>query len=450
MITKDKELYRTFFPLLFVIALQQLVSLAVNMADNVMLGRYTELALSGATVANQVHFTLQNFVFGVGSGVAVLGAQYWGKQRTEPICRITSLGLKFGLLSGALFLAITLITPEGVLRLFTNDEAVVQEGARYLVIARWTYIIYALSNTLVFSLQSVETAFIGTVMSISTLCINICLNYCLIFGNFGFPELGVAGAAYATLTSRIVELIIVTVYMLFFEKKMRITLRQMLALDFTYLKDYVKISMPLVIAGALWGVTQAMQASILGHIDATSIAANSIANTIANVFMVVGMSSGSASSVTIGKTIGEGKMDKVKPYTVTLQLIFLGIGIICGVLIFALRRPIVSFYNISEETRQLTNTFLIILSVTTIGSCYEFPVQSGIITGGGNTKYPVIVENLFMWLMVLPSAFLSAFVFHFPPLVTFCCLKSDQVFKCIPNAIYCNTYKWVHQLTRDE
>ena len=94
--------------------------------------------------------------------------------------------------------------------------------------------------------------------------------------------------------------------------------------------------------------------------------------------------------------------------------------------------------------------FMTVLSVASIGSCYEYPVEGGIIAGGGSTKYAAVVDNLFMWLFTIPSAALSAFVFQFPPVVTFCFLKADQLLKCIPNAIVCNRYRWVRTLTRDD
>ncbi len=140
----------------------------------------------------------------------------------------------------------------------------------------------------------------------------------------------------------------------------------------------------------------------------------------------------------------------IRPYTKTMQIIFLLIGIIFGGLMFLFKGTIVGIYAISGETRTLALHFLTILSVTTIGTCYQYPVQSGIIAGGGFTEYAPLVENLFIWIFVIPFATLSAFVFKFPPEITFCFLKADQILKCIPNSIICNRYRWVRILTWDE
>lgn len=447
--TRDKRFYKTFFPLLCVVVLQQVAALAVNMADNIMLGTYSELALSGATLVNQIQFTLQQIAAGIGIGIVVLASQYWGQRKTEQIKKIISIGIKMGFAVGVVFFVLSKIIPANILSLFTNDESVINEGVKYLQLICWTYLVFSVSNSLMYSLQSVETAMIGTIMSASTICINIALNYCLIYGHFGAPELGIVGAAVATLISRCVELIIILVYVLFIDKKLKIKLWDLIKFDFTYIKDYITVATPIVLSGLLWGVAQAAQTAVLGHISATAIAANSIATIIFQIFAVVGMSCANVASVTTGKTIGMGNFHMVKSYTKTMQAIFLIVGIVFGSLLFLMKDMIISIYAVSEETKTMTVSFLTILSVTTIGSCYEYPVESGIIAGGGVTKYAAIVDNLFMWLFTIPTAFLSAFVFEFPPVVTFFFLKADQILKCIPNAITCNRYRWVRILTKD-
>ena len=137
--TKDKHFYRTFFSLLVVISLQQLAALAVNMVDNIMLGRYTELALSGATLVNQVQFILHQISAGIGMGIVVLASQYWGQKRIDPIKKIISLGMKIGLAVGVFFFIVVKVFPHQVLSIFTNDETVIAEGMRYLNVICWTY-----------------------------------------------------------------------------------------------------------------------------------------------------------------------------------------------------------------------------------------------------------------------------------------------------------------------
>ncbi|MDR0857520.1 MAG: MATE family efflux transporter [Oscillospiraceae bacterium] len=446
--TRDRAFYGTFFPLLIIIALQQLISLGVNLADNLMLGFYSESALAGAAIVNQLHFILAQLIIGIAAGTVVLGSQYWGKGETEPIKRIIALGLKLSLLFGAIFWAVTLVIPAEVLRLLTTDETIIAEGVVYLKVMSWTYIIFSLSYVLMLSLEAVQTAIVGVVMSVAALVINVVLNYCLIFGNFGFPRLGITGAAIATLVSRIAELAIILLYLFAIDRKLRIRLRDLITLDLTYLRRFIRVALPTIIAGAQWGVAQTAQTAILGHISATAIAANSIAIVIFELFAIFGMCCSSAASVTIGKAVGAGNLDKIRPYSRTLQAIFIAIGVISGAMIFAFKDVFVALYAVTPETRTMAVQFLTVLAVSTVGTCYEFPVESGIIAGGGDTKYASIVDVSFMWLFTIPSAALSAFVFKFPPMATFCFLKADQLLKCIPNAIRCNRYKWVRQLTK--
>ena len=449
LFTRNPDFYRTFFPMLLIIVLQQVAALTVNLVDNLMLGRYTEQALAGATLVNQIQFSLQQIAAGIGIGIVVLASQYWGQRRTQPIKQIINIGLKLGFAVGVIFFVLCKLFPYQILAIFANDPAVIAEGARYLNVICWTYVIFSVSNSLMYALQSVETVMIGTIMSVSTICINACLNYCLIFGNFGFPELGIVGAAIATLVSRIAELVIILVYVLAIDKKLNATLWELLCVDWTYLRDYIKVAMPMVVNLTLWGVALAAQAAILGHINATVIAANSIAIVIFQLFAVVGMSSGNVSSVMIGKTIGEGQLHLVRSYSKTMQGIYLIIGVVFGGLLFLLKDPIIGFYTVSDETKALASAFLTVLSITTIGTCYEYPVAYGIIAGGGVTNYAAWADNLFMWLFTIPFAFLSAFIFQWPPVITFVFLKADQLLKCIPHFIVCNRYRWVRILTRN-
>jgi len=446
--TKEKAFYKTFFSLLAIISLQQLAALTVNLVDNIMLGRYTELALAGANLVNQVQFMLQQLISLIGVGVVVLSSQYWGQKRTEPIKKIFSLGLKFGFTGGIIFFLVTFFFPSQVLGIFTNDASVVAEGVRYLRIMCWTYLIYSFSNVLMYSMQAVESAMIGTIMSISTIIVNFCLNYCLIYGNFGAPELGIRGAAFATLTSRTIELIIVMVYILFIDKKLQMKLRDLLQFNFEYLKDFVKVSTPVIASGILWGIAQAAQTAVLGHMSKAVIAANSIATVVYMLVVVFGFSCVNVTSIMMGKTIGEGRLHMVKPFTKTMQGLFIMIGLATALILFLIKDWVIDFYSVSEEAKRLTSQFLMVLSITSIGTCYEFPVESGIIAGGGSTKYAPIVDNIHMWCWTIPAACITAFVLHCSPLIVYWVLKVDQLMKCIPNAITVNRYRWVKILTR--
>lgn len=174
-----------------------------------MVGAYSQNALSGIALCNQIQFLLQMMVVGVGEGVVVLGSQYWGKQQLEPIPHIIGSALRFGVGMSAALFAAAILFPSQLLGLLNNDANVLAEGTAYLRIICFTYVIFALTNMLTASLRSIGIVKIGYIVTASTLCINIVLNSLLIYGRFGFPELGVRGATIATLISRTDELLII-------------------------------------------------------------------------------------------------------------------------------------------------------------------------------------------------------------------------------------------------
>ena len=209
LFVKDKSFYKAFFSMAGVIAMQNLITYAVNLADNVMIGGYSQNALSGVAMVNQIQFLLQMVVMGIGNGIVVLGAQYWGKRQVEPIRRVTSIGMLLALtVSFAMMLIVYFFTRQ-TLSILTNEPAVIAEGSKYLKIICFSYILFAVTNVLLSALRSVETVRIGFVVTLTALFVNVILNYGLIYGRMGLPEMGVEGAALATLVSRIVEFLIV-------------------------------------------------------------------------------------------------------------------------------------------------------------------------------------------------------------------------------------------------
>ena len=228
-ITKDKDFYKTFARLTSVIALQNIIVYAVNLADNIMLGSYAESAMSGVALVNQIQFLLQMVIVGVGEGVVILGSRFWGRKTLEPIKDVVSIGLKCGFLIAAVTWAVVFFFPEQVFSLLSKDPAEVAAACSYAKIVCFTYFFFAVTTVLLASLRSVETVAIGFVDSCIALVVNVGLNYVLIFGKFGAPRLGEVGAAWATFTARAVELLVVIVYLIFFDKKMRITLKSQIS-----------------------------------------------------------------------------------------------------------------------------------------------------------------------------------------------------------------------------
>lgn len=448
---RDRAFYHTFAVLTLSLALQNLLTYSVNLADNIMLGRFSQDALSGASLCNQMQFFLQMLVQGVGEGVIVLGARYWGKRELASVPHIIGAGLRFGVGIAAIMFVGALLFPKQIIRMMSNDTVIIAQAVNYLRIICFTYIIFALTNMLTASLRTIGIVKLGYIISASTLCINICLNYILIYGNFGAPALGIRGAAIATLISRIVELGIVVWYLRFREHTLCLGVRKLLCIDVSYMRDYIAVSLPVLITQALWGVSSIVQTSILGNMENSALVlpANSISVLVFQILSVVGYGAASAAAILTGKTLGEGKKEKIDQTAFTFQVIFCMIGIVTGLIILLSRMPVLMIYDtLSPEAAKLTSQFIAVLALTSVGTCYQMAADCGILRAGGDTKFAMWNNMVFTWLICLPCAALSAFVFHFSPVVVFFCLKMDQVGKCPVIFLRVRSRKWIKQITR--
>lgn len=297
-------------------------------------------------------------------------------------------------------------------------------------------------------MRIVEKVSIALYVSVIALILNCSINYTLIGGRFGFPELGVRGAAIGTLTARIVECLIVVFYVLCRDKVLRLRLRDFLRIDSVLVKDYIRVSLPVVTTGFLWGCNTALQTVILGHMSSSAIAAHSISSTIFLFLKVMSVGASSAAAVLTGKAVGTGNVPKVKEYTRTFQVLFLCIGILLGTILFFIRIPLLSLYTLEPRTRELANAFILIESTVLVVMSYQMCMNTGVICGGGDTRYVMIMDLIVIWCIVIPLSFASAFLWNASPVVVLLVLNSDQYLKCIPAAFYGNSFRWIRQLTR--
>ena len=446
----DTYFYKTYFTLFATVAAQSVIVFSVNLADSVMLGRFSETAMSGVSLANQIQFLLQCLVNGVGNGLVALGSQYWGKKNTAALKKVFSAAFYTAAAISAVMAVIVALSPAGVLGLLSNRADIVAEGAKYIRIMAHTYVIFAVSNTLIALMRSVEAVRIGFYTSLLALFVNIFLNYALIFGHFGFKRMGVEGAAVATLASRVAELLFVLFYVFVYDKRLKLKIKDVFFADRGYVRDYLKAGLPLVGSGGSWGVAMFLQTAIIGRLGAAAIGANAVAAPVFQVVAVLYTSASSAAAVLTAKTVGEGDVPRLKTYVKRMQMIFLVTGAVSALTLFSCRDLIVGFYNVADDTRALALTFINILAVTVFGSAYEAPCLVGIVSGGGDTAFVFKNDILFMWCIVLPLSALSAFVFRWPVPVTFFLLKSDQILKCAVAAVKVNRFRWVKDLTRQD
>ena len=448
MFTRDKAFYKTFLSLCLALMLEQAVILSVNLADNLMLGTYSEAALSGVAAVNQIQFVYQQVVYAIGNALIVLGSQYWGQKRLGEIRSIAAIGVRLEILVALVLFALVSAFPEGALRLFTNQPLFVVEGVAYLKIIRFSYLFFALTAVLLSTMRTVESVKIALRVSVVSLLINVAINYLLISGNLGAPELGARGAAIGTLTARAVEFVIVFVFVLR-DERLGLRLKDLLHTNLTLMKDFIRVSLPTLGSAFVWGVANALQTVILGHMNDSAIAAQSISNTVFLLLKVTAVGASSAASVLIGKSVGEGNMDRVRLYTRTLQVIFAGIGVCLCLAMLLIRIPLLRVYapKISPETYSLANAYMMIQAVVLLVTSYQMPVNTGIIRGGGDVRF-VLYLDMAAILIFVPLAWMGGLVWHWPAIAVIICVNFDQFLKCFPAFIRVNSYRWVHKLTR--
>ncbi|MDB5084561.1 MAG: efflux family protein, partial [Bacilli bacterium] len=259
LFVREKSFYKTFFTLTVIIGLQNIITFGVNLSDNLLVGGYSESALSGVALANQIQFVLQMLVMGVGEGLVIMASRYWGAKDVGSVKMISSIGMRLSILVGLIMWAVVFFFPQSCLSLFTNDQRVISEGTKYVQIICFSYIFFSITSILLAALRSVETIKIAFILSLSTFIINLCLNYLFIYGHFGFPRMGVQGSAIATLSARIIELIIVCIYVKYFDQKIYLKLRDFFKIEMGMFKQYVNLGSPILMSNFIWGVAMATQ-----------------------------------------------------------------------------------------------------------------------------------------------------------------------------------------------
>lgn len=448
LFTKDGSFYRSLILLAVPISLQNLVTFAVNFADNVMIGSLGDDAISGVYVGGQLQSVVQMFVGGIEGAILILAAQYWGRKDRDSIRKVVSIGVKFALGVGLFTTLVAVLFPQWVIRIFTTEPGVIREGAAYVQIVGFTYLFFSVSQVMIAAMRSVETARIGLYISCMALVVNVCLNYVFIFGHLGFPAMGVRGAAVATLISRIMEMCVSIGYVFLVDKKLRFGWRDLLHTDGQLLRDFVRYGLPIIGGQVVWAVNSLANTKILGYYSAGVIAAASITGMLHNLVYVWMNGMSSAVGIITGKTVGAGQYEKMKEYSKTVQMMFLFVGLISGAAVFLFRDGFISLYNASPEAQEYSRQFINVISVTIIGTCYQAACLFGLVKSGGDISFVFKNDTIFVFLVVIPSSLIAMWL-GAPPWVVFACLKCDQILKCFVAIVKINRYNWMKNLTRD-
>ena len=437
--------------LAFPIMIQNLISTLVNSADTIMLGYVSQTAMAASSLANQYTFVLFCFYYGLSAGTSVLCAQYWGKGDKQTVERILGLASRAVILISLIFFSISFFFPGAIMRLFTSSPETIHEGIRYLRVLSFSFIFMGFSQIFVSALRSVGKVVFPSVIYVVSLLVNVLLNATFIFGLFGLPKLGVIGVALGTVSARVVEAVMCIVYSAV-SRDVKIKLENLFRSSGVLFKDFIKISAPAVINDLVWGVAASTFTAILGHIGDDMVAANAVAVMVVNMGAIVCRGFANATTIIVSQTLGENRMEDTKVYASRmLRLTFVVSLLGCGV-ILAIRPLMLRFY--SDKLTPTALSYLGILMIMTtwrlVGEAVNTCLICGCFRGGGDSKFGMILDTIFMWGVAVPLMAVAAYVLKLPPIWVYFVMNLDELEKMPFIFIHYFKHKWMKNITRDQ
>lgn len=448
---KDKSFYRQLFRLSLPAAFQSAISLLVVMADNVMVTRTGENALSAVSQSNTITTFVTALLGGLSTGAIVLISQYWGKKDLKRIRTVCAVSGAACMLAALICVLLVLLLPQTLLQLVINsgETAVISLALSYLPIVCLSYIPQAATAAMVAMLKGVEVVKVTLYTTVLSLVSNISLNYVLIFGKLGFPALGVTGAAIATVIARVIECAAVCIYLFRVQKTLPLRPRDLMRHEKWAWQDYARFGLLVGLGDAQWALVGLCKAAIIGQMGKTMIDAAAVTDMMMNLGTMFTFSLAGGACVMVGKVVGARDYKRVREYSNTIQVLFLFFGVIMSALVFLLRKPFASLYQLDGAGYALTVQMIGICSLSLLGTTYHASCFLGINRGAGDSRFVMLVDVFCGWLVVIPAALLGAFVLHLPLWAVYLCTRIDQFFKWIIAFVRLRGDKWIKNVTRD-
>jgi len=444
----EKEFWRKLAPLALPMAFQQLMQSLVSASDALMMGLIDQSSLSAVSLATQIAFVVSLFIFGLTGGGSILAAQYWGKGSKEDVEQIFAIMLRPMAVVGCLFTLTALFVPQLFMRFFTPDPLLIRLGCEYLRAVSLSFFLMCINQSYLCILRNSGRAMLASMISSIGVVLNILLNAVLIFGLLGFPEMGIRGAAVATVVTRIVEfawLLMETA------RPERIKLRGKYFFGKCVLSgDYWSQSIVLTLNNLAWGLGITMGSVILGHMGSDAVAANSIASVMKNLINCFCMGLASGGAILVGNELGAGQLDRAKIYGgKVVKMALISGAISCGILI-TLTPVIIQLADLSLRAQGYLRFMIIVCGVNMIGMSNNSAIISGIFSAGGDTRFGLICDIVTLWFIVVPVSFLAAFVWKLPIYIVYCFIYMDEIIKLPAVWKHYRKYKWVRNLTIKE
>lgn len=452
---QGRSFYREYFMLMIPMVFQQFVTNFMSLADTFMVGALGETELAAVTMANSPLFVVQLLIFGIQSGACVLVAQYHGKGNAEAINKVLGIGVYVSGIFTLAVVALELSAPETVMRVLTNNESLVKPGADYSRVVCISYFFSAMSGIYIAIQRSMGNARLGAIVLSASGLTNIFLNWIMIFGKFGFPAMGVAGAALATSISRALEVIACAVYAAC-DRKFRIRISLVLRPGRIITRDFIKFALPVVINETLWSAATSLYSVVMGHMaDNTPIlAAYTVAGNLERVLTVCLFASSGAAAIIIGREIGRGNRESVYGKAVALNVLAFGMGILSLCLILIMRfffaeELIFPLLGLSEDAVGLALYMLTIIACAMPLRSLNITNVVGVLRGGGDVRFALFADIAPIYVVCLPACAICALVLKLDIRLVYICMFLDdivKIFACIPRL---RSKKWINDVTRE-
>lgn len=437
--------------LAFPIMIQNLISTLVNSADTIMLGYVSQTAMAASSLANQYTFVLFCFYYGLGIGTSVLCAQYFGKGDKQTVERIIGLAARVAILISLLFFVFSFFAPEAIMKIFTDSPQTIKEGAAYLKVLSFSFVFMGFSQVFVSALRSVGKIVFPSALYVVSLLVNVLMNAAFIFGLFGLPRLGVVGVALGTVSARAVEVILCFVYSAA-GKDIKFRLKNLFRRSGVLFKDFLKISAPSVVNDLMWGMAATTCTAILGHIGDDMVAANAVAVMVVNMGAIVCRGFSNATTIIVSQTLGENRMEDTRVYAKRILWLTVIVSLLGCCVILAIRPFMVQFYRdkLTETAIYYLGIIMIMTTWRLVGEGINTCLICGCFRGGGDAKFGMVLDTVFMWGVSVPLMAIAAYVLKLPPVWVYFVMTLDEFEKMPVVFAHYFKFKWMKNITRDQ
>ena len=435
-----KEIVRLALP----IALQQFMTALVGACDAIMLGKLSQDAMSAVSLATQVTFVFNLFMFAFMAGENMFVAQYYGKGDYTGISQVFSLVTKICGCIAVVFLAGTLFFPEQLMRILTNEETLIVLGSEYLRVIGISYVFSGIAQIFLAIMKNCGAVNMSTLINGVMVILNIALNAVFIFGLSGFPKMGIKGAALATVLATVVQFLWSVGYVLCRIRAVKFSLR---SCEKKLFGRFWQKAVPLLINNLAWGIGFSMYSVIMGHLGTDAVAANGIANISKNLVVCFCLGLGNAGSIIVGNRLGADRLQEAKEVGETLTKTAIIAGIVSGLVLIALSPFITKMVDLTPIARGYLQKMLLISSYYIAGKSVNCMTIGGIFAAGGDSKFGMLCDSVTLWCIIVPLGCICAFILKLPVMIVYFVLNLDEIIKLPVVYKHYKKYKWIKNLT---